>query len=431
MTRMPEEASAPPLYRLNIACFRCHTNFFLQAQSRLLMLTGPNGTGKTAALEALSLLAPGRGLRQAAPSDLGQHGATAPWSVRLWIPDSDDDSLLCSTIEAGRRRASAQNNPLPSLMALTDWVRLSWPAFGLCAGSTDRRMALDRLTLTLDPSYGPLAAAYDKALRQRNLLLSQGERDSLWYDSLEKQMAQLGVCIVFKRAHSIARLTQEMTRHITPLGKAQLSISGAAEDLCMQGLQLQAGGQETSLAEASTTGGSLTGASLTGGSMPDVSAGGLPTNDPICHPTNDPICHPTNLAPWQALYQKALHASRNHDFVRKITSFGPHKSKVTLHHASGREGQICSAGEQKALVLSVALAALRLARNDSPHHPHFFLLDEALSLLDDQKQAWLWQELRALGIFCVLTGLPGAHTPPDVQVVDLTSLATSTHDVQI
>ena len=42
---------------------------------------GPNGTGKTNLLEAVSLLTPGRGLRGARMADLVRHGAPAGWAV--------------------------------------------------------------------------------------------------------------------------------------------------------------------------------------------------------------------------------------------------------------------------------------------------------------------------------------------------------------
>ena len=47
------------------------------------MLTGPNGAGKTNLLEALSFLAPGRGLRRARLAEVGRLGADAgvPWAV--------------------------------------------------------------------------------------------------------------------------------------------------------------------------------------------------------------------------------------------------------------------------------------------------------------------------------------------------------------
>ena len=45
------------------------------------MLTGPNGSGKTNVLEAVSLLAPGQGLRQAPLPDLARSGGDGGWSV--------------------------------------------------------------------------------------------------------------------------------------------------------------------------------------------------------------------------------------------------------------------------------------------------------------------------------------------------------------
>ena len=54
----------------------CLKSLDLEVHSgRILGLVGPNGSGKTNLLEALSFLAPGRGLRRATLADVARHGA--------------------------------------------------------------------------------------------------------------------------------------------------------------------------------------------------------------------------------------------------------------------------------------------------------------------------------------------------------------------
>ena len=63
------------LDRITLSRFRNHRETRLDGTARFNLLVGENGAGKTNVLEALSLLAPGRGLRRAALPDMpAQHG---------------------------------------------------------------------------------------------------------------------------------------------------------------------------------------------------------------------------------------------------------------------------------------------------------------------------------------------------------------------
>jgi len=64
--RAPAKAFAHAgVRRVALADFRSYASLDLAVNARLIVLTGDNGAGKTNLLEALSLLAPGRGLRRA------------------------------------------------------------------------------------------------------------------------------------------------------------------------------------------------------------------------------------------------------------------------------------------------------------------------------------------------------------------------------
>ncbi|MCH8997639.1 MAG: AAA family ATPase, partial [Proteobacteria bacterium] len=51
--------------RLVLSNFRCYAHAEMETDGRPVVLAGPNGAGKTNLLEAISYLAPGRGLRRA------------------------------------------------------------------------------------------------------------------------------------------------------------------------------------------------------------------------------------------------------------------------------------------------------------------------------------------------------------------------------
>ena len=63
---------------LKLTQFRNHQQVKLDGLGAFVGLVGPNGSGKTNILEAISFLAPGRGLRRAVLSDVGRHGSSSP-----------------------------------------------------------------------------------------------------------------------------------------------------------------------------------------------------------------------------------------------------------------------------------------------------------------------------------------------------------------
>src|SRR5271168_2566560 len=69
------------LTRLILSDFRSYQSLTWHPLARISVLVGPNGTGKTNLLEAVSLLTPGRGLRGARMADLARHGAPGGWAV--------------------------------------------------------------------------------------------------------------------------------------------------------------------------------------------------------------------------------------------------------------------------------------------------------------------------------------------------------------
>src|SRR4029453_1177872 len=58
--------------RLSLTDFRNHRDALIEAGDGFVLLSGPNGAGKTNVLEAVSLLTPGRGLRQISIADMAR-----------------------------------------------------------------------------------------------------------------------------------------------------------------------------------------------------------------------------------------------------------------------------------------------------------------------------------------------------------------------
>jgi DNA replication and repair protein RecF len=223
------------LDRISLSRFRNHRETTLEGAREFNLLVGENGAGKTNVLEALSLLAPGRGLRRAALPEM----AAADGDGGFAVGASLDDVRLGTLVDAARptRRQVRINGAEASAVALGEWLALSWltPAMdGLFTGSASgRRRWLDRLAVALDAGHARHAARYEAALRERNRLLAgEAVPDPLWLDGIEAQMAEAGAALGDGRARLIAELTAalaELPREPFALPVLDYRSGGAAD----------------------------------------------------------------------------------------------------------------------------------------------------------------------------------------------------------
>ena len=102
---MSDTAPALRLVRLSLTGFRNYAALVWRPVGRVVVISGPNGSGKTNLLEAISLLTPGRGLRGARIADLAHRGA-GPWAVagRFATPGGEVDIGTGTSPEGGADR---------------------------------------------------------------------------------------------------------------------------------------------------------------------------------------------------------------------------------------------------------------------------------------------------------------------------------------
>jgi DNA replication and repair protein RecF len=347
------------LRRIAVTDFRSYAHAALDLSGGPVFLFGPNGAGKTNLLEAVSLLAPGRGLRHAAIAEVGRRlpGETVgrAWAVAAEVEGDDGITRLGAGTEipgAVRRSVRIEGeNVAPA--RLSDYLRLVWltPQQDrlFLEGASERRRFFDRLAFAAEPAHASAAAAYEKALRERTRLLTDGPAESAWLTALEAQAAKAGAAMATARARTLTVLQEEIdARGERPFPLADLSLSGAFEQMAIAGLA--EGEIEVRLALA-----------LAGSRERDAAAG------------------------------------------RALT--GPHRTDlVVIHRQKDRPASECSTGEQKALVLNLVLAqASRLSRAKSQPNP-ILLLDEVAAHLDQLRRAALFDEIEALGLQAFLTG---------------------------
>lgn len=294
------------LSRLILNDFRNHAALEIRPVAQFVALHGSNGAGKTNVLEAVSLLVPGRGLRRAAMSDMVRTAGGGGFAIVAEV----GGNVIGTGVSAEQpdRRKVRVNESNAAINSLAEWLSVIWltPAMDrlFADGAAARRRFLDRLVLALNPGHARHSSRYEKAMQQRNRLLSGGvAADPLWLDALEAQMAESGCAIEAARNWVVEALRMQLLA--TPSGpfampQIQLIDKVAAADGNLAAVWRKGRGR-------------------------DAAAGR------------------TLVGPHRA-------------------------DLKVLHSASGHVAEQCSTGEQKALLLSLILAhaALVSAQRDAP-----------------------------------------------------------------
>jgi len=199
-----------PVSRLALTDFRSYASALVEPGPGFVLLHGENGAGKTNLLEAVSLLAPGRGLRGAALSEMARQGGDGAFAVAARLGETDIGTGTAAN--APERRQVRINGAPASVNSLSEWLSVLWltPAMDrLFTGSAgDRRRFLDRLVLALEPTHAHHSSRYEAAMRARNKLLAEEHWDEAWLDSLEAQMEEHGVAISRARLQTVKALTE-------------------------------------------------------------------------------------------------------------------------------------------------------------------------------------------------------------------------------
>ena len=199
--------------RLSLTDFRNHRDALIEADEGFVLLSGPNGAGKTNILEAVSLLTPGRGLRQVPISEIAKSDGPGGFAVAARL--AGETEIGTGTTAAAPDRRQVRINGAPAAVnSLGERLSVLWltPAmdrlFTESAGG--RRRFLDRLTLALEPGHAHHAARYEAAMRARNKLLGDGPGDPAWLSALEAQMAEHGAELGGARARTVEALTDRL-----------------------------------------------------------------------------------------------------------------------------------------------------------------------------------------------------------------------------
>ena len=352
--------------RIAITNFRSYSAAEITTGPEPVVLLGHNGAGKTNLLEAISLLSPGTGLRRAGIDELARIDGAGDWAVasrvntRHGAIDIGTGVLPTPAATSGRPARSGRlvriDGEPETTGALARYVEIVWltPAMdGLFTGpASDRRRFLDRLVLCFDAGQGPTSSRFDRAMRQRNRLLSDGVRDDALFGGLETQLAETGVAIAAARMTAVAALggmvaARRLRDPGSPFPWFSLALRGTLENEL---------------------------ASLSAVEVEDR-------------------------------YRERLAGARERDRAAGRMLEGPHRSDVeVMHGPKSMPARLCSTGEQKALLMGLVLAHAGLIAERGEQSAPILLLDEIAAHFDDARRAALFAEIVALKAQAWMTG---------------------------
>ncbi len=353
--RIGDDEVTKGVERLTLSHFRCYEIFSVSLDLSPVVLTGPNGAGKTNLLEALSFLIPGRGLRRARLSEVTQQGSAGPWIVSAQLKDEGEGIQIGTGLdperpESEKRLTKVNGEKVKNQSVLAEWVSMIWltPQMDrlFLEGSQGRRRFLDRLVYGFDPLHAQRLNRYEKALRERSLLLRQGRMDAKWLEGLEDSLVNEGIAITVARREVVGQLMTVLREQEATFPRAELELKGDMETLIE------------------------------------------------CNSIQD----------CEEEMRERFSRSRDQDRLTGRCSLGPHKSDLfAIYPEKNQAAALCSTGEQKALLLSIVMASAHLLSVRTGAIP-LLLLDEVVAHLDKRRRTALFDAIIKLKMQAWLTG---------------------------
>lgn len=336
--------------RLVCRNFRSYRTLTLNFSADFVVFYGENGAGKTNILEALSLFSANRGLRKAPIADLNTIG-TPPfsWNLELTIEQNQYKTLLATSVSNGRRMARADDSPLPSLAKFEEILWLLWVVPSMdnifISAQSDLRSFFDHLVSGYD-------FAHKTHLRELNNLQKERlhvifyRRDESWLQILEKKIAERNVLITKSRLEFITLLHETFDKYPSDFLRPIVDISGDIETI------YKTYSEEEAVLEIAAR----------------------------------------------------LKDRRYEDSEKQTTTVSTQKSSwIIKHRKTLLEVGNCSTGEQKAFLISLILAVVRIYKTRRVGTP-VLLLDDLMMHLDNNRRRSLINELKRLHVQSFFTG---------------------------
>ena len=324
------------ILKIKLQNFRSYREIELDFNNDHVVLYGPNGSGKTNFLEAISLLLPGRGLRSSKKEhfplmEFSSKKQNHDWAIHYILKRGDKTKEISVGVKSSinninsSRIYKVDGNILKS-KEMFQLVSLNWltpTMHNIITGSeTLRRSFFDRMISALDPYHKTRINKLEKLSRERMKLIEKNLGDETWFSILEKEISQLSIAIIVERQNFTSKLDFFTANPKNSfLNSVRISWRGIIEEWLK--------------------------------------------NKPAIDAEEKMAIHLKNLR-----------------LERSFSSLGPSSSVLKIFYGNSHvSSEFCSTGQQKSILVSIVLAYSKLLTEKKEFSP-ILLLDEASAHLD-------------------------------------------------
>lgn len=311
--------------QIDLRQFRNHDKLNIVFPSRVTVITGKNGSGKTSVVEAVYMLLRGTSFR-GSDSDIVKHGydayrIEAQFDNHTRILRYQESTGKQFEVDANKSKRLGRDSKYPVVLFEPSDLQL------IHGSPSRRRRYIDQLISNYTPSYSTVLRKYDRTLKQRNSLLKNGinsQDDLFTWDVL---LSEYGAQIIEQRLNAIETINQS-------LEAVYHDMTGVTDQIKLNYTYSPKGTNHT-----------------------------------------------------KYLHDQ-LRSNFHRDQAAATTSSGPHRHDVTVSFNSSEAAQTASRGEIRSIILSLKMIELGVLRQKTGQVP-LLLLDDVFSELDSDRQKHL------------------------------------------
>jgi DNA replication and repair protein RecF len=217
------------IQKLQIRNFRCFSQHDLIITNDIVLLIGPNGSGKTSILEALHYICYLRSFRAASPKDLVAFEQENFFLKALIVHNHVEEHEIQIGFSRKKKLVRVDQRSIDSYKELHNYykiVTLTEDDLDIIKGAPEvRRTYIDQAVLLHDSDYSAVMRTYKTILNNRNALLAHSYIDMQSYRIWTEQLWQQSRMIQDARNAVLQKLEATMNRLLAEYVSLSIQVS--------------------------------------------------------------------------------------------------------------------------------------------------------------------------------------------------------------